>query len=159
MNARPVGARSARLKNIVAGISGVIFGAGLGVSQMVNPQKVLNFLDVAGTWDPSLAVVMVAAVVVYFIAWRIALAHRVPLFDLRLHWPELTDVWDHRLLGGAAVFGIGWGLVGFCPGPAITSLAFLLPQSLVFVLAMAVGSYGAGLSGPGRLPAEASSTR
>ncbi len=142
------------MRNVVAALSGILFGVGLGISQMVNPTKVLNFLDLFGTWDPSLMFVMGVAVVVYFVAWRIALARKVPLFDTRFHLPAPGGVWDGRLFGGAAVFGIGWGLVGFCPGPAISSLAFLLPQSLVFVLAMVAGSYAAGLSSPGRLALE-----
>lgn len=142
------------MRNIVAAFSGILFGVGLGVSQMVNPTKVLNFLDLFGTWDPSLMFVMGVAVVVYFVAWRIALARRVPLFDVRFHLPAPGELWDTRLFGGAAVFGIGWGLVGFCPGPAIASLAYVLPQSLVFVLAMVAGSYAAGLSRPGQLPLE-----
>jgi uncharacterized membrane protein YedE/YeeE len=134
------------VRNLVAALSGILFGVGLGVSQMVNPDKVLDFLDLFGTWDPSLMFVMGAAVVVYLLAWRIALARRVPLFDTRFHWPAKADLMDARLFGGAAVFGVGWGLVGFCPGPAIASLAYLLPQSLVFVLAMIAGSWAAGLS-------------
>lgn len=142
------------IRSIVAGISGVVFGVGLGVSQMVNPDKVLDFLDLFGTWDPSLAFVMGAAVVLYLLTWRIALARRVPLFDSRFHWPEPGTIWDSRLFGGAALFGVGWGLVGFCPGPAFSSLAFVLPQSGVFVLAMIAGSYVAGLSRPGRIQLE-----
>ncbi len=138
------------MRNLVAALSGILFGVGLGISQMVNPTKVLNFLDLFGTWDPSLLFVMGVAVVVYFLAWRIALARKVPLFDTQFHLPARGELWDGRLFGGAAVFGIGWGLVGFCPGPAIASLAYLLPQSLVFVLAMVAGSYAAGLSRPGR---------
>lgn len=142
------------MRNLIAGVSGIVFGVGLGVSQMVNPDKVLDFLDLLGTWDPSLMFVMGAAVVVYLIAWRIALARQVPLLNSRFHWPAPADLWDGRLFGGAAVFGVGWGLVGFCPGPAISSLAFLLPQSVVFVLAMMAGSYTAGLSRPGHLALE-----
>jgi uncharacterized membrane protein YedE/YeeE len=142
------------VKNLLAGLSGVVFGIGLGVSHMVNPTKVRDFLDLFGTWDPSLMLVMGAAVVVYFVAWRIALARAVPLFDTHFHWPAKAEVLDARLLGGAAVFGVGWGLVGFCPGPAISSLAYLVPQSLVFVLAMIAGSYAAGLSRPGRIALE-----
>lgn len=128
------------MRSLVAALSGIVFGLGLGVSHMVNPEKVRNFLDFTGTWDPSLAFVMGAAVVVFFIAWRIALRRTRPLFDTRFHWPDPARVWDRRMLGGAAIFGIGWGLVGLCPGPAIASLAYLLPQSATFVVAMAIGS-------------------
>ena len=145
---RNVGAGSAPLRNVVAGASGVVFGVGLGVSHMVNPQKVRDFLDVTGTWDPSLALVMGAAVVVFFLAWRFALARSRPVLDERFHWPSPHELWEPRLIGGAAVFGIGWGLVGFCPGPAIASLAYGMPQSLVFVLAMIAGSVAANATSP-----------
>ena len=132
-------------RNLIALAAGIVFGVGLGLAQMVNPHKVRDFLDVAGTWDPSLGFVMGAAVAVYFVAWRISLGRSRPLFAEVFRRPTRTVIADPRLLGGAAVFGIGWGLVGFCPGPAIASLAYLLPQSLVFVVAMAAGSWAGGL--------------
>ena len=127
-------------RNLIAAVSGVLFGLGLGVSHMVNPQKVRDFLDVAGTGDPSLGLVMGGAVVVFFAAWRLRLGRAAPLFAPAFQISERTRVWDVRLIGGAATFGAGWGMVGFCPGPSISSLAYLLPQSLVFVAAMAAGS-------------------
>ena len=141
-------------RNMVAGLSGVVFGIGLGISQMVNPDKVLDFLDLFGTWDPSLALVMGVAVALYFVTWRVALTRRTPILDARFHWPDPGTMWDARLVGGAVLFGIGWGLVGFCPGPALTSLAYLLPQSAVFVVAMVAGSYAAGFTRPGRIKLE-----
>ncbi len=136
------------MRNLVAALSGVIFGIGLGVSQMVNPEKVRNFLDVAGTWDPSLAFVMGAAVVVFFLAWRVARQSKQPLFDTHFRWPDKGMALDARLLSGAAIFGVGWGLVGFCPGPAITSLAYFATQSAIFVAAMVAGSWLGGLWAP-----------
>jgi uncharacterized membrane protein YedE/YeeE len=121
---------------------GFTFGAGLVISGMTDTAKVLGFLDVlairTGKWDPTLAVVMAAALAVsapgFWIAWR---AGRPALAETR-HWPTRTDI-DARLLVGAALFGIGWGLVGLCPGPAIANLATLSVPVLVFVAAMIAG--------------------
>ena len=129
----------------VAAIAGAIFGIGLYISGMVNPLKVLRFLDFtaipAGGWDPSLAFVMIPAVVVMFIAVRIGRARTKPAFDASFHEPEFTKV-DAPLVAGAAVFGIGWGMSGICPGPAISLMAFW-PQYLpIYLLALFVGSYG-----------------
>jgi uncharacterized protein len=125
---------------IISMISGVLFGIGLVVSGMSNPAKVLNFLDVTGTWDPSLAFVMAGALLVtaigYRLAWRQPKPIRADIFDL----PVSKHI-DNRLLIGAATFGIGWGLSGFCPGPAVTSLALLAPGTLVFVPTMLVGMW------------------
>ena len=121
-------------------ICGLVFGAGLLISGMMRPAKVLGFLDVlgipSGTWDPSLAVVMAAGLAVA--ATGYALLRRPPLFAPQKLWPTKTDI-DAPLLTGAALFGIGWGLVGLCPGPAIANLATASPGVLVFVIAMAVG--------------------
>jgi len=103
---------------VAALIAGIIFGLGLAVSQMINPAKVLGFLDVAGRWDPSLAFVMAGALIVSFIGFRLS-----------------------RLIGGAVIFGIGWGLVGICPGPLFASLAFGMKESLVFAAAMTLGAW------------------
>ena len=129
----------------VAAISGVIFGFGLYVSQMVDPMKVLHFLDFTliptGGWDPSLALVMVTALVVMFVAVRVGKAQRRPVFDLQFHEPEFTRI-DRPLVIGAALFGIGWGMSGICPGPAISLIAFWPQNILVYLLALFVGSYG-----------------
>jgi uncharacterized protein len=123
---------------IISLISGTLFGIGLVVSGMSNPAKVLNFLDVFGTWDPSLAFVMAGALIVTTIGYRLAWRQPKPvladMFDL-----PVSQVIDNRLLIGAATFGIGWGLSGFCPGPAVTALALLAPGTLVFVPAMLIG--------------------
>jgi hypothetical protein len=122
-------------------VCGFIFGLGLVISQMVSPAKVLAFLDVFGiadgTWDPSLAVVMAAGLAVAGAgyAW---LRPRQPLFAAQSGWPTATAI-DRPLLAGAALFGIGWGLVGLCPGPAIADLATASPGIALFVFAMAVG--------------------
>ncbi|PVE23619.1 hypothetical protein DC522_15120 [Microvirga sp. KLBC 81] len=118
--------------------SGLLFGLGLIVSQMVNPAKVLGFLDIFGNWDPSLAFVMGGAVVVSALGHLIAKRRGVPVLAPRLEIPTRRDL-DPRLMGGAALFGVGWGLVGLCPGPALTALTFGPWQVLVFVAAMIIG--------------------
>ena len=119
---------------------GLIFGLGLIVSGMINPAKVLNFLDIAGTWDPSLALVMAAAVITAFGGYRLALSRKAPLLADRFHLPGAASI-DRRLILGSAVFGLGWGFGGFCPGPAVTSLAWLAPGTLIFIPAMLVGMW------------------
>ncbi len=117
---------------------GFIFGLGLLVSGMVQPAKVLGFLDIFGAWDPSLAVVMAAALVVSGIGFALARRTRRPLFALRSGWPDRADI-DGPLVIGSLLFGAGWGLVGLCPGPALTNLASLAPAVIAFVAAMALG--------------------
>ena len=135
----------------VAAVSGVIFGAGLYISRMVDPLKVLRFLDFtaipSGGWDPSLAFVMVSAVVVMFIAVRIGKGRQAPLFAAAFHEPEFTKI-DTPLVAGAALFGIGWGMSGICPGPAISLIAFWPQYLLVYLLALFVGSYGGSIVVP-----------
>ena len=118
--------------------AGLLFGLGLIVSQMVNPAKVPAFLDVAGAWDPSLAFVMIGAIAASGIGYAVAKSRGVPVLDDRLDIPNRRD-FDTRLIGGAAIFGVGWGLVGLCPGPAVTALALSLWQGLTFVVAMLGG--------------------
>jgi uncharacterized membrane protein YedE/YeeE len=119
-------------------ISGLVFGIGLVVSGMADPAKVLSFLDLFGAWDPSLALVMGGAVVVTFVGYRLVLRRKGPMLLERFDLPE-TRLIDLRLVGGAALFGIGWGIGGLCPGPAIVALPLLAPGTLVFVPAMLVG--------------------
>jgi hypothetical protein len=118
--------------------AGLIFGLGLCLSGMTDPQKVLGVLDLAGDWDPSLALVMGGAVVIAFIAFRAAGAREKTFGGGPLHLPTTTTI-DARLLGGSALFGAGWGLVGLCPGPAIVDLGWLDPRAAMFVVAMAGG--------------------
>ena len=117
---------------------GLIFGAGLLISGMVQPTKVLGFLDIFGAWDPSLAVVMAAALAVSIPGFRLASGRSRPLLETQNFWPTKNQI-DRPLIVGAALFGVGWGLVGLCPGPALESLATLSPGVLVFVAAMAGG--------------------
>ena len=124
--------------NLSAFSSGLIFGLGLIISQMVNPAKVLAFLDFFGDWDPTLAVVMGAAVAASALGYFVARRLGVPVFASRLEIPTRRDL-DIRLLAGAVIFGVGWGLVGFCPGPALAALPLGLWQVFVFVAAMLAG--------------------
>lgn len=119
-------------------ISGLLFSIGLIVSGLINPAKVLNFLDVAGNWDPSLAITMAVAVATTAIGYRLALARRTPLLGGAFQLPTKTDI-DPKLASGAAIFGIGWGLVGFCPGPALASLGIGANAAFIFVVAMLAG--------------------
>lgn len=118
--------------------TGIIFGAGLALSDMINPARVLGFLDLAGNWDPSLAFVMGGAIIPMVIAYALSRRMRTPLFDQSFYIPE-NRVLDSRLLIGAALFGIGWGLVGLCPGPAIAGLVLGMWQPWLFVAAMLGG--------------------
>ena len=119
-------------------LCGFLFGCGLLVSGMVSPTKVLGFLDLLGDWDPSLAVVMAAALAVTRSGFEIAQRRGRPLLADKCDWPTKTKI-DTPLVSGAVLFGIGWGLVGLCPGPAVQNLATLSPQVLVFVAAMLTG--------------------
>ena len=125
---------------LAALLCGLVFGLGLTISEMINPQKVLAFLDIGGDWDPSLALVMASALIVTFSGYRLVLSRGQPLFDTRFHLPELKHI-DPRLLVGSALFGIGWGLAGFCPGPALTAATLAYPQVMVFLAAMLVGMF------------------
>jgi uncharacterized membrane protein YedE/YeeE len=118
--------------------AGILFGLGLAVSQMTNPMKVLAFLDVAGAWDPSLAVVMIAAVTVYAAAFRTAQARPAPLFAGAFQFPTRTDI-DAPMVVGSVLFGAGWGLAGLCPAPAITALISGQRKAFLFLGAMLVG--------------------
>ena len=119
-------------------VSGLCFGAGVTVSGMVNPTKVLNFMDIAGTWDPTLLFVMGAGLVATFIGYRVVFRRQRPLYDSSFRLPASKSL-DARLIGGGALFGLGWGLTGFCPGPAIAGLVFLNSKAFVFAAAMATG--------------------
>jgi hypothetical protein len=135
------GARGRAASLLLAGLTGALFGAGLLVSGMTQPARVIGFLDVTGAWDPSLAFVMGSAVVVYAVAFRWILRRRSsPWFEAKLHLPTRRDL-DRPLIVGAALFGIGWGLGGLCPGPGIVSAAGGSLPALAFVAAMLAGMY------------------
>lgn len=123
---------------------GLLFGVGLVVSGMADPAKVLNFLDLFGTWDPSLAFVMGGAVLVAFIGYRLVLTRDRPVIGDTFHLPTRNDI-DARVIAGPAIFGIGWGLGGLCPGPALTALGLAASGTLAFVPAMILGMWGARL--------------
>ena len=126
-------------RSTVALLSGSLFGYGLSLSGMVDPARVLGFLDIAsGRWDPSLMFVLGGAVCIAFIAVTIQRRLQRPVFDTRFHIPERTDI-DARLIGGSVLFGIGWGLAGFCPGPALSALTTGLTPVLLFIVAMIAG--------------------
>lgn len=118
--------------------AGLLFGLGLVISQMTNPAKVLAFLDIFGSWDPSLALVMGAAVAVSALGYAAAKRKGRPMLAPRFEIPSRRDL-EPRLLLGASLFGVGWGLVGLCPGPALTLLPLALPEVFVFVAAMLAG--------------------
>lgn len=119
---------------------GLLFGLGLVISKMINPAKVTGFLDIFGRWDPSLALVLGAAVGTSAIGFYLARRRNRPLLALNFSIPTRRDV-DLKLVAGAAIFGVGWGLVGFCPGPSLTALSYGMWQVATFVVAMAVGVY------------------
>jgi len=126
---------------VLAGVAGLVFGAGLLISGMTQPARVIGFLDVLGGWDPSLVFVMGGGVVVYMIAFRAIRSRRKdPWFDVTFHVPTRRDL-DAPLLVGSALFGIGWGLGGLCPGPGIVSAASGSVASIAFVSAMLAGMY------------------
>lgn len=118
--------------------AGLLFGIGLVVSQMIDPAKVIGFLDIAGAWDPSLALVMGAALVVTFIGYRLVFMRGKPLFESSFQLPTKSAI-DRPLVAGSALFGVGWGLSGLCPGPAIAGLSLGRVEIYVFVGAMVAG--------------------
>lgn len=127
------------IKNLIALLAGLIFGFGLCVSQMVDPREIMGFLDIAsGNWDPSLLLVMSSALAVVSIGYRLALKNGKPVLDQKFHLPTNTKI-DSKLIIGAILFGIGWGLIAYCPGPIVTSLAFLSAQPLIVFFSMLAG--------------------
>jgi len=139
---------------IIAFLTGLLFGVGLIVAQMTNPSKVIGFLDVTGNWDPSLAFVMVGAICVYGLAYWLSRArHARPFLADGFNLPVRRQI-DRSLVLGALIFGAGWGLSGFCPGPALTSAGFGEPRVWVFIAAMLAGMMmyrlrgGAARAGP-----------
>ena len=126
------------MKNLLTLISGLLFGFGLLLSGMADPAKVQNFLDLFGTWDPSLAFVMGGAIAVNMPGFWLVIRRNKPFFNDVFHLPSRTDL-DARLITGAAIFGVGWGLGGFCPGPAMTALPLAAEGTLIFVATMLTG--------------------
>lgn len=124
--------------SLTAFFSGLVFGIGLLVSGMANPEKVLGFLDLAGVWDPSLALVMVGAIGVGLVGFLIAGKRTVTLFGNPIRLPTATQI-DKRLVLGSLAFGVGWGIAGFCPGPALVALGAGETKALVFVVSMVAG--------------------
>ena len=125
-------------KSGLALISGITFGVGLSVSQMVNPAKVQNFLDITGNWDPSLAFVMIGALTVAVVAFRWIMKRPAPVFDTEFNVATHKEV-DRPLLIGAALFGIGWGMTGFCPGPAVAGIGLQMSEAFLMVGAVYIG--------------------
>lgn len=127
-------------QTIIALVTGILFGAGLALSDMINPARVIAFLDLFGNWDPALAFVMGGAIIPMAGAYLISRRLRAPILHTQFHIPENRIV-DRQLVTGAAIFGAGWGLAGYCPGPAIAGLIFGNWQPIVFVVAMLAGMW------------------
>ena len=128
------------MNKLISLTSGIIFGIGLVVSQMINPEKVLGFLDLFGNWDPSLAFVMMGALIVSSPLFHLIKNKDKPLFAEEFNYSNNKEI-NNKLVIGSALFGAGWGLGGLCPGPAISSIALLNINSIIFVVAMFVGFY------------------
>ncbi|MFT4045309.1 MAG: YeeE/YedE family protein [Solimonas sp.] len=126
------------MKNLIGLLAGMLFGAGLAIGGMTRPDKVLGFLDLAGRWDPSLAFVMGGGLLVAAPAFALARRRTRPLFDATFQIPTRQDI-DKRLVAGALLFGVGWGIAGYCPGPAIAALSAAHPGTLLFCAAMLAG--------------------
>ena len=128
------------MRNVFSLTSGLIFGFGLAVSSMINPVKIVGFLDITGNWDPSLAFVMGGAVFVTALTFRLILKRPKPIFTDIFELPSKVSL-DGKLITGAAIFGIGWAMSGLCPGPAISSIGFLDEKLLIFVCTLLIGSF------------------
>ncbi|MBF9030909.1 YeeE/YedE family protein [Rhodobacterales bacterium HKCCE3408] len=126
------------MKLLFAAFTGLVFGVGIALSGMMDPAKVLNFFDLAGAWDPSLAFVMAGALVVTFLGYRLVWRRRAPIFEDRFQVPTATAI-DGKLVGGAALFGIGWGIAGFCPGAALPALGTGRWEVVLFLAAVVAG--------------------
>lgn len=127
------------LVNIVALLSGLLFGFGLALSEMVNPNRILGFLDLFGDWDPTLLFVMGGAVPVSAISYLLIRGRKKPLFAESFMISARREI-DRKLIIGSAIFGVGWGIAGYCPGPVITMLSLQLREPLIFIVAMLAGS-------------------
>lgn len=127
------------MKIVAPFLAGILFGLGLLVSGMTNPEKVRGFLDLFGNWQPALMAVMVSAIAVFAVAYALSNKMKQPWFHSVFHKPSLTRL-DARLITGAALFGIGWGMVGLCPGPALLNIMTWQEDILIFILALLVGN-------------------
>ncbi len=127
-------------QNLITLLCGIVFGMGLSLSHMINPNKVLNFLDITGNWDPSLIFVMIGALTVAFFSFKWILKRPAPLLAERFHVSTKSLV-DKPLVLGAAIFGIGWGMSGYCPGPAVANLGLLSFESVIMVVAIYLGFF------------------
>lgn len=125
---------------VVSGVAGLVFGWGLVISGMANPAKVIGFLDLSVPWDPSLMFVMGGAIAVGLPGFMLAKRLKTSLMGLPMNLPTNSQI-DNKLLLGASLFGAGWGIAGFCPGPAVVAAASLIPQGLLFTAAMLVGMF------------------
>jgi len=128
------------MNKLISLLAGIIFGTGLVISEMINPKKVLSFLDVFGNWDPSLAFVMIGALIISSPLFHLIKNNKKPLLADSFNYSKNKDI-NKRLIIGAALFGAGWGLGGLCPGPAISSIALFNINSITFVVAMFIGFY------------------
>ena len=128
------------MNKLVSLFCGIIFGIGLVISEMINPEKVLGFLNIFRDWDPSLAFVMIGALIISTPVFHLFKKNDKPLFSSSFSIPTNKEI-DKKLIIGSTLFGAGWGLIGLCPGPAITSLALLNMSSIIFVLSMFTGFY------------------
>jgi hypothetical protein len=128
------------MNKLVSLIAGIIFGVGLVISEMINPEKVLGFLDLFGNWDPSLAFVMIGALIVSSPLFHIIKKKEKPIFAENFNYSNNKSI-NNQLIIGSALFGAGWGLIGLCPGPAISSIALLNIHSIIFIVAMFFGFY------------------
>ena len=125
-------------KILSALLAGIVFGVGITLSGMVDPNKVINFLDITGHWDPSLMFVLGGGVITTAIGYRFVFAQGKPLFEEDFHLPTLLKI-DRKLLLGSVLFGVGWGLIGYCPGPAVASVGFRPEEPLIVVVSMLAG--------------------
>jgi uncharacterized protein len=123
---------------LVSLVSGIVFGIGLSLSQMTNPDKVLNFLDLAGSWDPSLIFVMLGALAVTFTSFRFILKRASPVFDQKFYLATKKEI-DKSLVIGATIFGIGWGIAGYCPGPVVAGLGNGNMEAVIMIVAIYLG--------------------
>ena len=139
------------MRILAAFACGIVFGLGITVSGMINPSKVLNFFDIAGNWDPSLALVMASALLTAGLGYRFVLKRPQPVFDTHFHIPTRTDL-DGRLLAGAAIYGVGWGLIGYCPGGLVPALGLGRPEPWLFAVALIAGMGAARLINARVLP-------